>query len=167
MSGGIRIRPEEPVDGAAIRTVHERAFGSRAEADLVDRLRADGDLVLSLVALAEGPIGHVAYSRLALTGSPARAVALAPVAVLPEFQGVGVGTDLIRESLRGLAGAGEDLVLVLGDPAFYGRFGFTAEGAKGLATPYDGTYLQALALSERGRVPTGRVAYAAAFADLA
>lgn len=167
MSGGVRIRPEEPVDRAAIRTVHERAFGSSAEADLVDRLRADGDLVLSLVAALDHPIGHVAYSRLVLTGSPARAVALAPVAVLPEFQRTGVGTALIRESLSGLATAGEDLVLVLGEPAFYDRFGFTVEGAKGLATPYDGPYLQALALSEPGRAPAGRVVYAPAFADLA
>ncbi len=167
MMDGFRIRPEQPSDGPAIRAVHEQAFGQPLEADLVDRLRADGDLVLSLVAVREAPVGHIAFSRLVLPESSARAVALAPVGVLPPLQRAGIGTALIREGLARLAEAGEDLVLVLGDPAYYGRFGFTAAAAGGLATPYDGPYLQALALSEAGREARGPVRYAPAFADLA
>lgn len=163
----VLVRPEEAFDRDAIRAVHAQAFGQAAEADLVDRLREDGDLVLSLVAVRERVVGHVAFSRLKLLESPASAVALAPVAVLPAHQRAGVGTALIREGLRGLAAAGEDLVLVLGEPAYYARFGFAAEGARTLSTPYDGPYLQALALSDAGRAAAGAVRYARAFADLA
>jgi putative acetyltransferase len=109
----------------------------------------------------------VALSRLEMPESSARAAALAPVAVLPAVQKRGIGTALIREALGRLAATRLDLVLVLGDPAYYGRFGFTVGGAAGLSSRYDGPYLQALALSEAGRAARGRVVYAPAFADLA
>lgn len=166
IAAGPSIRPEEPSDRDAIRAVLERAFGEAAEADLVDRLRSDGDLVLSLVAVLQGVVGHVAFSRLELSDSRVKAVALAPVAVLPAVQRSGIGTGLVREALHRLAASGEDLVLVLGDPAYYRRFGFSPEEARGLTTPYDGPYLQGLALSEAGRAATGRVRYGRAFADL-
>jgi putative acetyltransferase len=161
------IRPEEPSDRDAIRAVHEQAFGQIEEAALVERLRRDGDLTLSLVAVRQGVVGHIAFSRLRLLESAARAMALAPVAVLPAVQQSGIGTALVREGLRRLAASGEDLVLVLGDPAYYGRFGFSTEQARDLTTPYDGPYLQALALAEAGREARGPVRYAPAFADLA
>ena len=164
---GLRVRPEEPADRDAIRTVHERAFGQALEADLVERLRRDADLVLSLVAVREDLVGHVAFSRLELAEASVRAVALAPIAVVPELQRTGIGTALVREALERIAAAGEDLVVVLADPAYYGRFGFRTDVAQGLKTPYDGPYLQALALSERGRTAKGVVSYAPAFADLA
>jgi putative acetyltransferase len=160
------IRPEEPSDRDAIRAVHEQAFGDAAEADLVDRLRSDGELVLSLVAVLQGVVGHVAFSRLELSDIHVRAVALAPVAVLPPVQRSGIGTGLVREGLHRLAASGEDLVLVLGDPAYYRRFGFSPEQARGFTTPYDGPYLQGLALSEAGREANGPVRYGRAFADL-
>jgi putative acetyltransferase len=163
---GPSIRPEEPSDRDAIRAVLVQAFGAAAEADLVDRLRSDGDLVLSLVAVLQGVVGHVAFSRLELSASPVRAVALAPVAVLPAVQRSAIGTGLVREGLHGLAASGEDLVLVVGDPAYYRRFGFSPEHARGLTTPYDGPYLQALAMSEAGRAASGPVRYGRAFADL-
>lgn len=167
MREGAEIRPEAPGDRAAVRLVIERAFGQAAEAGLVDALRTDGDLVLSLLAIAGEPFGHVAFSRLTLAGSTARASALAPLAVVPSAQRSGIGTALVRESLRRLAQAGEDLVLVLGEPAYYGRFGFTPEAAADLRTPYDGPYLQALALTGAGRAASGPVRYARAFSDLA
>jgi len=161
------IRPEQPPDREAIRAIHQQAFGQTAEADLVDRLRQDGHLALSLVTFRRSVVAHVAFSRLELWEHPARAVALAPVAVLPALQGSGIGTALVRDGLRRLAASGEDLVLVLGDPGYYGRFGFSREAARDVTTPYDGPYLQALALSETGRKARGPVRYAPAFADLA
>jgi putative acetyltransferase len=158
------IRPETPADHDAIHAVIRAAFGQETEALLVERLRAGGDLVLSLVAEADGIVGHVAFSRLSTEGG--LATALAPVAVRPDRQRQSIGDALIREGLRRLAEAGEDLVLVLGDPAYYGRFGFTAEAAAPLKTPYDGPYQQALALSSQGRLIGGDVAYAPAFAEL-
>ena len=129
----------------------------------------DRELAEAMETLKElqGVVGHVAFSRLELSASPVRAVALAPVAVLPAVQRSGIGTGLVREGLHGLAASGEDLVLVVGDPAYYRRFGFSPEHARGLTTPYDGPYLQALALAEAGREARGPVRYSPAFADLA
>lgn len=168
MNSPLRIRTEEPADGPAIRAIHAAAFGGDAEADLVDRLRAGGDLTLSLVACADSePVGHIAFSPLALPDCPSvKACALAPVAVLPSFQNRGIGSALIEDALQRLADAGVDLIVVLGEPDYYGGFGFQAEIATSLKTPYDGPYLQALPLSENGSTPSGSVHYARAFAEL-
>jgi len=166
MRSAVRIRPEEPQDWPEIRALIEAAFGSEAEADLVRRLRGDGDLVLSLAADDGSPMGHLAFSRLALPQCPsARACALAPLAVSPQRQRQGIGSALVREGLTRLAQGGMDLVLVLGEPDYYGRFGFTPDLAKRLMTPYDGPSLQALALSETGKAARGPAAYARAFAE--
>ena len=95
-----------------------------------------------------------------------RACALAPLAVLPQRQRQGIGSALVREALKRLEEDRMDLVLVLGEPDYYGRFGFATDLAKRLTTPYDGPYLQALALSERGAAAHGPAAYARAFAEL-
>jgi putative acetyltransferase len=160
------IRPETDGDRVAIHALHGDAFGGMAEATLVDALRQDGDLILSLVADAHRPVGHIAFSRLVLPEIRLRASALAPLAIVKERQRQGIGAALVKEGLRRLAEAGEDFVLVLGDPAYYGRFGFSPDGASGLRTPYDGPYLQALALSDAGRQAHGPVHYARAFAEL-
>jgi putative acetyltransferase len=157
------IRPEAEGDEAAIRTIHESAFGGPLEAALADALRRSGDLVLSLVAAAESPVGHVAFPRLAPDDGGYRAVALAPLAIRPEWHGRGVGTALVREALDRLTGSGEDLVLVRGDPAFYGRFGFSAERTRPFRTPFDGRGMQALALTPRGREAAGTIRYPPAF----
>ena len=167
MRSAVRIRPEEPHDRPEIHALLEAAFGQPAEADLVQRLRADGDLVLSLAADDGNLVGHIAFSRLALPDAPSlRACALAPLAVLPQRQRHGIGSDLVREALKRLEEDGMDLVLVLGEPDYYGRFGFTPDLAKRLETPYDGPYLQALALSESGKAAHGPAVYAGAFAEL-
>jgi putative acetyltransferase len=158
------VRDETPADVAAIRAVNEAAFGGAQEADLVDALRHDGDLLLSLVADAGDVVaGHVAFSRMQVGGDPA--VALAPVAVLPAQQRRGIGTALIGEGLRRLGQSGETLVFVLGEPAYYGRFGFAAAPAARFDTPYPGAYFQSLALSPRAP-SSGTVRYARAFAAL-
>ena len=158
------IRPEAPSDRAAIRSLVIAAFGGVAEADLVERLRGDGDLVLSLVAEAEGGIlGHALLSRMA---APFRALGLAPVAVRPEAQGAGIGGRLIRTALAQAERDGWRAVFVLGDPAYYGRFGFDAALAAGFASAYSGPHLMARALGGPLPARAGRIDYAPAFAAL-
>ena len=161
------IRVEETADWSAVYAIYEAAFQQVIEAELVHRMHDDGDLILSLMAYADGPAGHIAFSPLALHETPAvKGCALAPLAVAPEFQGQGIGSILVRHALERLRADRYDLVLVLGDPNFYGRFGFTPGLASRLETPYDGPYLQALALSEKGKEAHGLVSYARAFAEL-
>jgi putative acetyltransferase len=163
----MRLRLEESADWTALRAVYEAAFGQLAEATLVQHLRADGDLILSLTAYMEEPVGHIAFSNLIFHEAPAiKGCALAPLAIIPASQGQGVGTLLVKEGLKRMKAEGFDLVVVLGEPGYYGRFGFTAALARKLKTLYDGPYLQALALSDKGKQAHGSVTYARAFAEL-
>ncbi len=163
----MKLRLEESADGAALRAIYEASFGQLAEATLVQQLRTDGDLILSLTAYAAEPIGHIAFSRLGIDAEPSiKGCALAPLAVVPAAQGQGVGTFLVDEGLKRMRAEAYDFVVVLGEPDYYGRFGFTAALARQLKTDYDGPYLQALALSEKGKEAHGSVSYARAFAEL-
>jgi putative acetyltransferase len=163
------VRPERPDDAPAVRTVLERAFPTTAEAGLVDRLRRGGDLVLALVAVggAGAIVGHVAFSRLRVgdVGAEAPAVGLAPLAVAEGHRRGGVGAALIRTGLTRLTEMQEGLVFVLGDPAYFSRFGFSVEAARPFAHDYAGGYFMALRLS-----PTaphgGMIRYPAAFSAL-
>ena len=133
------VRPETGADHEAIWHVHERAFApSIAEAKLVDELRAAGDLVPELCLVAEEGgevVGHIAYSRARLD-SGHEALALAPMAVLPERQRDGIGSALVRESLDRAADTEFPLVVVLGHPEYYPRFGFEPGAAHGVLDPY-------------------------------
>ncbi len=161
------LRAERESDRPAIFGVHRNAFESDAEARLVDALREEGSIVLSLVAEVNGDvIGSVIYSRLLIDGGNCGASALAPVAVKPAWQRKGIGGLLIREAHKRLAQAGECIVLVLGDPEYYARFGFSARAAGGLRTPYDGPHLMALDLSPDDADAKGVVTYPPAFAKL-
>lgn len=134
------IRPEAAHDVAAIRQVNEKAFGRPAEARLVDALRASGAALLSLIAEHDGEIvGHVLFSPAAVVSgdSETPAVALAPVAVLPEHQKQGIGSALIEQGLAELRDAGHGLVIVLGHPDYYPRFGFVPASRFGIRCPFD------------------------------
>ena len=158
-----RIRTATDADRAAIFAVEEAAFSRTEEAELVDAIRRDGDAVLELVAERDRAlVGHVLFSRLGVDDtSRFAAVALAPVAIAPESQGRGIGTALILEGHRRLRAAGERLAVVLGDPAYYGRFGYTHRRAAGFESLFQGDALQALAW---GAAPlTGRLVYPRAF----
>ncbi len=162
------IRPEAPADVAQITSVHDAAFGGSAEGELVAKLRRSGDLVLSLAAAVNGEIiGHVAFSRLRISEGPSvRAISLAPVAVLPAHQGRGIGTALIERGLRDLRETGEALVMVLGDPAYYGRFGFSCTLARRFKSPWQGDSFQAAWLANPVSDCGGVVHYPEAFLEM-
>jgi putative acetyltransferase len=158
------IRAETLNDSAAIHEVVCAAFGRANEARLVDQLRADGDSVISLVAVDDVLlIGHVMLSRMS---APFEALGLAPVSVRPDRQKSGVGSSLVRDALA-CARQGEwEAVFVLGDPDFYRRFGFDPELASGFASRYAGPHLMIAAVKGALSVTTGRIDYASAFAAL-
>jgi len=160
----IEVHEEEPSDRAAIRAVVTRAFGRAAEADLVDQLRSDGDIVLSLVASDAGTVvGHILFSCMR---GPLLSLGLAPVSVAPERQRCGIGSRLIRLGLERAARAGWEAVFVLGEPDFYRRFSFDAALARGFVSPYAGPYLMAKALRGELSVSSGAVEYPPAFSRL-
>jgi putative acetyltransferase len=137
----LNIRPEVPADEEAVRHIHRHAFGQGGEAHLVDALRGGGQLRVSLVAEREGRvIGHVLFSDLPIiTGAGAiPALALAPLAVLPEFQRQGIGSALVRRGLDECRRRGHRIVVVLGHRDFYLRFGFSRELAVRLDSPFSG-----------------------------
>jgi putative acetyltransferase len=162
------IRPESPADIEPIRKLIAEAFGQTAEVVLVDQLREDGDLVLSLVAEEDGAVvGHIAFSRLRVANGDEDfpAVALAPLAVLPARQGAGIGGRLVTRAHELLREGGEMLSVVLGDPEYYGRFGYRRDLAEDYDSAYQSDALQALRLG--GDAPRGgQLLYAFAFAGL-
>jgi len=164
------IRPAEPRDAAGIRAVHQAAFPTPLEAELVETLVREGDAIVSLVAERQGDIvGHVLLSRMRASGDgrALRALGLAPVGVLPGWQGGGIGAALIEAALAIAGATGEEIVFLLGEPDYYARFGFSAEAASPFASPYAGPYFMALALRPGFALPAaGEAAYARAFSDL-
>lgn len=158
------IRNEEPGHQAAVRAVVEAAFARPAEADLVEQLHVDGDVAISLVAMEEDElIGHVVFSRMT---APFRAIGLAPISVAPSEQGRGVGSLMIEAGLKRAATEGWDAVFVLGDPSFYGRFGFEVGLAAGFTSPYAGPYFMVKPVGGPLSAITGDVDYAPAFSRL-
>jgi putative acetyltransferase len=119
------IRGESSGDEAALRALHKAAFPSDTEARLVDAIRANGNDRVSLVAVADGKVvGHVLFSPVEVEGSAG--LGLAPVAVLPAFQGRGIGAALIEAGIAACREQGVKFVVVLGEPGYYRRFGFRA-----------------------------------------
>jgi putative acetyltransferase len=152
---------------AAVKALRRTVFGGDYEAQLVEHLDRDGLVVASLVALqADVVVGHILFSDLAVTidGRPILAASLAPLAVLPDFQRKGIGAQLVTKGLRILRDRGRAAVIVLGDPSYYGRFGFSAELARKLAGPFKGENFMALELVS-GTLDglAGSVRYPAAF----
>ena len=170
MTADVTIRAEQPSDRDALRTVVHAAFGGAAEADLVERLHADDDVIVSLVAEANGEIvGHVMFSRLPIQTADRviRAAALAPLAVAPAWQRQGIGSQLVRAGLVCCNERGVSAVIVLGDPRYYQRFGFSPHTARHLETPWSGPHLMAIELMPDSLGDGHGVArYATAFAAL-
>jgi putative acetyltransferase len=161
------IREQAPADRDSVRALLVAAFPTPLEADLVERLHADGDTMLALVAEQGGEVAGVAvFSRMtaAIGGRAIETVGLAPVATAEAFRRRGIADALVREGLARLADRGVRLVFVLGDPAYYRRFGFDPALADGFASPYAGPYLMARALGVMPEGRRGTAEYAPAFA---
>jgi putative acetyltransferase len=168
----ISIRDERPGDAAAIHRVIAAAFKSRAEADLVDKLRANGRFVLSLVAVQGGAVvGHVLLTDVAVVGQGLvpRGAGLAPLAVRPTFQRRGIGAMLVRAVLQRARQVGYGFVCLVGDPTYYRRFGFRPAATLGLAAEFDAPPEAFLAIElAPGALAgvSGTVRYAPEFAEI-
>jgi putative acetyltransferase len=165
------VRRELPSDAAAIHAVHTAAFGRGgggevAEAVLWDQLRNDGDVVpeLSFVAILGGDVvGHAGCSWAHVEDT--RVVALGPLGVAPEHHRRGVGTALVHTVLGGADARNEPMLVLLGDPAYYSRFGFEPAGPLGITPPDSGwtTDFQLRRLAAWADAPRGQFRYAPAF----
>jgi len=137
----ITIRPETAEDYAAIREVNTLAFGREVEARLVENLRRLPDFIpeLSLVGIEAGQVvGHILFSPLVIETQEGAvpAVALATLAVRPEFQNQGIGSELVRDGLERCRNLRHRIVVVVGHPAYYPRFGFSPARERGLEAPF-------------------------------
>lgn len=163
----VQVAPETPDQLAEIQSLNTTAFDGRTEeADLVDALRTSGKLLLSLVATADDRLaGHVAFSRVVIdtVDGPVGGVALAPVGVHPDFQDAGVGSSLIATGLEMLATRGEKVVLVVGNPTYYSRFGFSSAAGMRYPSLYSGPHFMALVIGDPAAAPIGPVRYPDAF----
>jgi putative acetyltransferase len=134
------IRQERPQDIAAIHEVNERAFDEALEAKLVDVLRTNDAVSLSLVAVADEQIvGRILFTPVLLEteGRLLEGVGLGPMAVLPDFQRIGIGTRLANEGLQKLRELGVLFVVVVGHPEYYPRFGFVPASRYGIRCEWE------------------------------
>ncbi len=162
----LKIRTETPHDAEHIHTVTEQAFQNAPHADhteqfIVQALRKSDALTVSLVAEVDGQIiGHVAISPVRISDGAAHWFGLGPISVLPAYQGQGVGSQLMKQALADLDAKGASGCVVLGDPHYYGRFGFKV--VEGLVFPgVPAEYFQAVSFGVA--FPQGEVTYHAAF----
>ena len=166
----VSIRPEAEFDRDSIFRVNHLAFGRVDEARLVDALRSGGFVSLSLMAETAGQIvGHILFSALMIEGRDGTipALALAPLAVAPDFQRQGIGSALVCRGLDLCREQNHRIVMVVGDPPFYSRFGFTSPPPRRLCSPYAGDGFMVLELEQGAlRGVTGAVQYPPPFADV-
>ena len=136
----LTIRRETPKDIDSIRYVNEQAFGQKEEAEIIDKLRKRDVVTLSLVAVqADQIVGHILFSPVSVESeySSFEAITLAPMAVLPEYQRKGIGSQLVRVGLEECRRLGHEIVVVLGHPDYYPRFGFVPASTYGIKCKYD------------------------------
>ncbi len=136
----IAIRPEKIEDAAQVRHVNELAFAQPAEADLVDKLRQASPDALSLVAVDDDVVGHILFTPVVVESMGRRVLGmgLAPMAVLPDRQRQGIGSQLVRRGLDILRERGCPFVVVVGHPEYYPRFGFEPASTHRLASQWEG-----------------------------
>lgn len=162
----MQIRPERPEDATTIRALSDAAFkgmpfSDETEAAVIDALRAAGALTLSLVATKGDEIlGHVVFSPVTINGEAGDWYGLGPVSVWPDHQRAGVGQALIREGLRRLQSLGAGGCVLLGNPAYYRRFGFESDPALYNPGAPPGAFQH---LTLKGSRPAGEVRFHPAF----
>lgn len=166
------LRVEKSGDEPGVRRVNEQAFGQPGEANLVDALREHNAVVLSMLAVEGNEIvGHILFTEVTISNSTGsfQALGLGPMAVLSSRQRRGIGSQLLKEALTKCRELGHDIVVVVGYPEFYSRFGFVPAKARGLECEFDVPDEAFMVLELRpgalaGR--TGRVRYQQEFRDM-
>ena len=136
----LTIRSETPEDVDSIHYVNEHAFGQEDESKLIEKLRHRGVLTISLIAIQDGEIvGHIAFSPVVIESglSSFEAIALASMAVLPAYQRQGIGGQLVRAGLEECRRLGHEIIVVLGHPDYYPRFGFVLAGPRGIDCEFE------------------------------
>lgn len=140
----MKIRPATVTDYAAVRELLRAAFDQDFEANLVEALRESKDARLEYVAILDGHMaGHLLLSKMA---SPSGCLGLAPVAVAPDRQAQGIGSALIRAAISWASRGRWNAIFLLGDPAYYGRFGFSVSACSEFDTIYPAEYMHVLPL---------------------
>jgi putative acetyltransferase len=157
-------RDVTPDDYLDVSVLLATAFDGPGEARLVEQLRKDGDIGLELVCEdQDGIYGYICFARMV---SPFGFWSLSPVAIKRAYQGQGIGDQLIRRGLDGMRRAGAAGVVVLGDPDFYTRFGFSKAAAAGLDSPYSRAHTMVYPIATGAKEVTGRLVYPPAFSVL-
>lgn len=168
----MNIRMEIPSDSETIHSIVASAFETDAEANLVDKLRRTANPFWSIVAEAGGAlVGHVLVTPVTLDGAPegVQLMGLAPLAVLPSHQKQGAGAALMKAAINKCKSEGVVAIVLLGNPAYYSRFGFVTSADYGIKSEYDvpPEYFMILPLDEEAIAEVvGRVKYHAAFGEL-
>ncbi len=159
------IRPSENSDAKAIRKVETKAFGRKSEANLVDQLIPAPEFTISLIAECDGEIiGHILLTEI---DAPIKALALAPLAVLPKYREMQVGSDLVRASVKIARDEKFDAIFVLGDVLYYERFGFSSQLADPFRVQWQSKNFMALELRENAlHNKKGSLTYPEPFSNL-
>lgn len=164
-----QIRLEQPADLVGVRETNEQAFGTTTEARLVDRLRDSSDCISLVATVGDRVIGHILFTPVSIEPETIIVVAgLAPMSVRPEYQRVGIGSELVRAGLDECRRRGYAAVVLVGHPEFYLRFGFVPGHTKGLECefPVPAEAFMVLELDEAALAGVaGLVRYRPEFAD--
>jgi len=162
----ILIRDEQNTDIQAIFDLTQKAFNdvehsSHTEQFIVNALRESKQLTVSLVAETQGKvIGHIAFSPVSISDGTTNWYGLGPISVLPEYQGKGIGSKLMKKGLNRIKTLNAKGCVLLGDPNYYGKFGFKAD-ARLILKDVPAEYFQILAFTDY--IPSGYVIYSDAF----
>ena len=141
MKERLQIRDSVSEDSNAIESLYPKAFPDEDLLQLVRGLLQDPTVTTSVVGVIDSRVvAHIVFTACGVSGNPARAALLGPLAVAPNWQGKGIGSELVRTGLRQMENKGTQVICVLGDPAFYGRLGFLPDPSISPPYPLPGEY---------------------------